>query len=82
MIRKISGKTQSTLLKHVIKNDTQVTNIKDIADTMAETSADSSPQNSNIEFHKRKDKKEKKLNFKSDYTEGFNGLFSLSGLKK
>ena len=37
MIRKISGKNQSTPLKHPIKNNTQVTNIKDITDTLAET---------------------------------------------
>ena len=60
MIRKISGKNQSTLLKHFIKNNTQVTNIKDIANTQAESfSANSSSTNSNTEFHKYEDKKEK-----------------------
>ena len=84
MIRKIYCKNQSTPLKHLIKNNTQVTNIKDIADTLAETfSANSSSTNSNTEFHKYKDKKEKqKLNFKSGNTESYHKLFSLSELKE
>ena len=66
MICKISGKIQSTPLKHLIKNNTQVINIKGIANTLVETfSANSSSKNFNTEFHKYKDKKEKqKLNFK------------------
>ena len=70
MTRKISGKIQSTPLKHLILNNTQVTNIKDIGNTLAETfSVNSSSKNSNTEFHKYKDKKEKqKLNFKSGNT--------------
>ena len=60
MIRKISGKNQSTPLKHLIKNSIQVTNIKDVADTLAETfSANSSSTNSYTEFHKFKDRKTK-----------------------
>ena len=84
MIHKISCKNQSTPLKHLIKNNTQLVNIKDIANTLAETfSANSSSTNSNTEFHKYKDKKEKqKLNFKSDNTESYNGLFSWSELKE
>ena len=84
MIRKISGKKQFTPLKHLIKNNTEVTNIKDIADKLDETfSANSSSTNSNTEFHKCKDKKEKqKLNFKSSNTESYNELFSISERKK
>ena len=79
MIHKISSKKQSTPLKHLIKNNTQVINIKDIANTLA----DSSSTNSNTEFHKYKDKKEKqKLNFKSGNTESYNELFSLSELNE
>ena len=63
--------------KYLIKNDTQVTNIKDIVDKLAEISANSSSKNSNTEFHKYKDKKKKqKLNFNSDNTESYNGFFS------
>ena len=52
MIRKISGKNQSTPFKHLIRKNTQVTTIKDIADTLAETfTANSSSTNSNIENH-------------------------------
>ena len=73
----------STPLKHLIKNNTQVTNIKDIADTLAVTSANFSSKNSNTEFHNYKDQKEKqKLNFKLENTGSYNGLFSLSELKE
>ena len=83
MIPKISGKNQSTLLKHLIKNNTQITNIKDI-NTLAETfSVNSSSTKSNTEFHKFKDKKEKqKHNFKSGNTESYYELFSLSEQKE
>ena len=83
MICKISGKNQFTPFKRFIKNNTQVTNIKDIANTLAETSANSSSTNANTEFCKYKDKKEKqKLNFKLGNTESYNELFSLSELKE
>ena len=84
MIHKISGKNLSTRHKHLIKDNTQVTNIKDIANTLAETFSENSfSTNSNTEFHKYEDKKEKqKLNFKSGNTESYNKLFSLSELKE
>ena len=84
MICKISGKSQSTPLKYLILNNTQVTNIKDIANTLVETFlANCSSRNSNSEFNKYKDKKEKqKLNFKSGNTESYNELISLSELKE
>ena len=83
-IRKISEKNQSTPLKRLINNNTQVTNIKDITDTFTEIfSANSSSTISDLEFHKYKDKKEKqKLNFKSGNTDIYNKLFSLSELKE
>ena len=47
MVRKIAGKNQSILLKHIIKNNIQITNIKNIADTLTETfSTNSSSKNS------------------------------------
>ena len=81
MIHKISGKYQSTPLKHLI--NTQVTNIKDTANTLAEIfSANSSSTNFNTEFHKYKDKKEKQmLHFKSDNTESYNELFIIKTKK-
>ena len=61
MIHKISGKKHSTSFQHLMKNNTQVTNIKDIADTLAETfTANSSSINSNAEFREYKDKKKNK----------------------
>ena len=75
MFCNISGKNQSTPLRHLIKNNTQVTNIKDIANTLTQTfSANSSSTNSNTEFHKYKDKK-KKLNFKSGDIDSYNDSF-------
>ena len=84
MTRKISCKNHSTPYKHLIKNNTQVTNMKNIAATQAETfSANSTPTNSSTEFHKYKDKKEKqKRSFKSGNTESYNELFSLSKLEE
>ena len=82
MICKISGKNQSTPLNYLIKNNTQVTNRKDIANTLAKTfSANSSSKNFNTEFHKYKKKEKQKFNFKSDNTEN-NGFCLLSELKE
>ena len=83
MIHKIAGKNQSSTIKHLIKNN-KVTNIKDIADTLAETfSTNSSSDNTNTEFHNYKGKTEKqKLNFIFDNTENYNGFFILQELKE
>ena len=61
-----------------------MTNIKDIADTLAEAfSTNSSSKNSKTEFHKYKATKEKqKFNFQSDNTENFNKSFTLSELQE
>ena len=56
MIHKISGKNQSIPLKHLIKNDTQVTCIKDIANTLAETFSTNSSSKNSTEFHKEEKK--------------------------
>ena len=57
MIRKIFGKKQFSPLKYLIKNITQVTNIKDIADTLAETfSAKLQHRISQIQRQERKTK--------------------------
>ena len=81
---KIPDKNQPTLLKHLIKNNIQIINIKDITDTLAETfSTNSSSKNSKTEFHKYKAAKEKqKLNFQSDNTENHNKSFTLSELQE
>ena len=83
MIQKISGKNQSTPLKHLIKNNTQVTNIKDISPTHRLRPQQIPLPQTPTQFHKYKDKKQKqKLNFKSGNTESYNGIFSLSELKE
>ena len=73
IVRKIAGKNKPTPLKHLIKNKIQITNIKDIADTLAETfSTNSFSKNFKTEFHKYKATKEKqKLNFQLDNTENY-----------
>ena len=75
MIRKILGKIQTTPLKNLIKNKSEVTNIKDIADALAETSANSSSNNK----HKTENPK---LSFKSNNAENYNGCFTLAELKE
>ena len=84
MICKIAGENQSSTIKHLIKNNDEVTNIKDIANTLAETfSANSSSANAKTEIHNYKGKIEKqKLNFNSDNTENYNGFFTLQELKE
>ena len=84
MIRKIAGKNQSSTIKHLIKSNDEITNIKDIADTLAETfSANSSSDNTNTEFHNNKGKtKKQKLNINSDNTENYNGFFTFQELKE
>ena len=84
MVRKIAGKNQPFPLKHLIKNNIQIPNIKDIANTLTETfSTNSSSKNSKTEFHKYKAMKEKqKLNFQSDNTENYNKSFTLSELQE
>ena len=74
MISKISGKNQSTPLKQLIKNNTQVKRT---------FLANYSSTNSYTEFHQYKDKKEKqKPNLKSGNPESYNELFSLTELKE
>ena len=75
MIRKISGKIQTTPLKNLIKNKSEVTNIKDIADALAETFSANSSNNK----HKTENPK---LTFKSNNAENYNGCFTLAELKE
>ena len=65
---KLSGKIQPFLLKHLTKNNTEVTNKKDIVDILAETfSTNFSLKNANWQFQIYKHNAEKNsLNFKSD----------------
>ena len=76
MIQKISGKIQTTPLKNLIKNKSEVTNIKDIANAPAETfSANSSSNNK----HKTENPK---LSFKSNNAENYNRCFTFAELKE
>ena len=81
MIRKISGKSQPTTLKHLTKNKTEATDKKD---TLAKTfSAYSSINYSNPHFLTLKNNAEKqKLNFKSNNSEKYNQPFKSSELQE
>ena len=84
MIRKISGKSQPTALKHPRKNKTETTTKKDVADTLAETfSVNFSINNSNPHFLTFKNNANKqKLNFKSNNSEKYNPPFTPAELQE
>ena len=60
-------------MKHLIRNNSKVTNVKDIADAVAETfSINSSSNNANKQFLNYKGISEKpKLKFESENTESY-----------
>lgn len=77
MIHKISGKRQSTALKHLSTSHTKITAKKNVAYIFAETSKNSSSKN-NQQFIKIKQNAEKvKLQFKSNNSEAYNKQFTL-----
>ena len=82
MMRKISGKSQPTALKHLTQNKTEATTKNDIADTLAETfSAYSSLSNSNPHFLTFKNNTEKqKLKFNN--SEKYNQPFTPAELQE
>ena len=84
MTRKISGKTQPIVLRHLTKNKTEATTKKDIEDTLAETfSANSSLNISNPHFLTFKSNTEKqKLNFKFKNSEIYNQPFTPAELQE
>ena len=84
MIRKISGKHQSTPIKHLSKNHIEATSKKNVADLLAKTfSKNSSSNNYNRQFQNTKKNAEKrKLYFKSTNLEDYNKPFTLTELKE
>ena len=82
MIRKINGKSVSTVNHLKKENGQTVTGKKQLADTLAETfSKNSSSSNYANPFQNiKKQKEKKKLNFKSNNAETYNQLFSLTEL--
>ena len=84
MVRKISGKGHPSSVNHLKTVDGDVTSVKDIVDTLADTfSKHSSSENYSKKFQNHKKKAEKKkLNFTSNNSENYNKPFSLSELKQ
>ena len=84
MVRKISGKEYCSTSSHLNKPDgTRATDIKDIANTLADAfQTNSSTENYSDKFKRFKEVKERKPhNFHSNNQESYNDLFSLSELK-
>jgi len=77
MIRKISGKSKFSGIKHINKDDEIITNVKDISKTLAHTiSRHSSSSNYTIKFQHFKNQIERKrLDFASNNNEVYNNVF-------
>ena len=80
MVRKISGKGHPSSVNHLNTVDGEVTSVKGIVNTLADTfSKHSSSENYSKKFQNHKKKAEKKkLNFASNNSENYNKPFSLS----
>ena len=83
MIRKISGKSKFSGIKHINKDDEIITNVKDISNTLAHTiSTHSSSSNYTNKFQHFKNQIERKrLDFASNNNEVYNKRFSIRELE-
>jgi hypothetical protein len=83
MIRRISGKGGGARIKHLNKNGQNITNPKDIANTLGGTiSRNSSSANYTPKFQRIKARQERKpLNFISQNLENYNKPFSMEELQ-
>jgi len=82
MIRKISGKPTGTKITHLHVNNSEVTDILDIANSLAQTFSDtSSSEQYSTKFQSfRRQAENNTLNFNSNNTETHNNPFSMSEL--
>ena len=82
MVHKISGKYSNTKIHHLVINGNEVTDIPDIADSLAQTfSQNSSSQQSTQKFDLyRRQSENNRLSFKSNNLETYNNLFSINEL--
>ena len=82
MVRKISGKSPTTIVKHLNKNNNLITDITEITNTLADTfSHNSSTQQYSTQFQHFKNNKEKQqINFTSKNLESYNIPFSIKEL--
>jgi hypothetical protein len=83
MVKRISGKSQPSVIHHLLVNDNKIEHPKDIANTLSSTiSFNSSHEHYSKGFEKCRVQQEKRpLNFSSDNLEYYNELFSLSELQ-
>jgi ribonuclease HI len=83
MVRKISGKSTGSVIKHLSQNNVLITDVKEITNTLADSFArNSSTQHYSLTFQRVKRTKEKQpINFKSNANEDYNVPFSLSELQ-
>ena len=83
MIRKISGKYNPMPIKHLLVQNTKITEEKAIANQLAETfSKNSSSENYSKQFQNQKKSQEKyKINFNSENHEPYNEFITLTELK-
>jgi len=82
MVRKITGKSPSCNIKHLNINNTKITEIPDIANSLGQTfSNNSSSNNYSTKFLAFRNHAENQhLKFKSNNLETYNNLFSLDEL--
>ena len=82
MVRKIAGKSPSCNIKHLNINNTEITEIPDIANSLGQTfSNNSSSSNYSTKFQAYRNHAENQnLKFKSNNLETYNNPFSLDEL--
>jgi len=83
MVRKIAGKSPATNIKHLNVNNTEITEIPDIANSFGHTFSNNSSSNNNSTiFHGFRNHAENHhLKFKSNNLETHNNPFSLDELR-
>ena len=83
MVRKIGGRSTGPVLKHLTQNNTKITDINQISNTLADSFANnSSTQHYSPEFQRYKATAEKRaINFKSNNLEDYNIPFSMAELQ-
>ena len=79
MVCEISGKPTGTKIPHLHVNHSEVTDIPDIANSLAQTFSDNSSYSAKFQSFRRQ-AENNPLNFKSNNTETYNNPFSVSEL--
>ena len=80
MVRKITGKPSASPIRHLKVNDVEVSDIPDIANTIAQTFSNNFENYSNKFQSFRRQAENQQLKFKSSNYENYNNPFSLDEL--